>query len=170
MHRTIDTSLKNVFFKLPDFLLRMRFLGNIEAKTDAKGRVFLPATFRKVLEAVGETALVLRKDIHQDCLVLYPMSVWNSRMDALMEHVNPFDSESQMLLREYVSLAEELTLDSNGRLLISRQQLQMAEIKQTVRFIGINDTIEIWAAEKLEQPFIPQKEFAAKLNALMRRD
>ena len=148
----------------------MRFLGNIEAKTDAKGRVFLPATFRKVLEAVGETALVLRKDIHQDCLVLYPMSVWNSRMDALMEHVNPFDSESQMLLREYVSLAEELTLDSSGRLLISRQQLQMAEIKQTVRFIGINDTIEIWAAEKLEQPFIPQKEFAAKLNALMRRD
>jgi len=148
----------------------MRFLGNIEAKTDAKGRVFLPATFRKVLEAVGETALVLRKDIHQDCLVLYPMSVWNSRMDALMEHVNPFDSESQMLLREYVSLAEELTLDSNGRLLISRQQLQMAEIKQTVRFIGINDTIEIWAVEKLEQPFIPQKEFAAKLNALMRRD
>ena len=27
----------------------MRFLGNIEAKTDAKGRVFLPAQFRKIL-------------------------------------------------------------------------------------------------------------------------
>ena len=25
----------------------MRFLGNIEAKADAKGRAFLPATFRK---------------------------------------------------------------------------------------------------------------------------
>lgn len=145
----------------------MRFLGNIEAKTDAKGRVFLPATFRKILEAAGEQVLVLRKDIHQDCLVLYPLSVWNSRLDVLMEHVNPFDDESQMLLREYVSSAEELTLDGNGRFLIQRKFLKMAEIKQSVNFIGIDKVIEIWATEKLEQPFIPQKEFAAKLKSLM---
>ena len=47
----------------------MRFLGNIEAKTDAKGRAFLPAVFRKVLQASGEENLVLRKDIFQQCLV-----------------------------------------------------------------------------------------------------
>lgn len=35
----------------------MRFLGNIEAKTDAKGRAFLPAQFRKVLAASGEGLL-----------------------------------------------------------------------------------------------------------------
>ena len=38
----------------------MRFLGNIEAKTDAKGRVFLPAVFRKQLQTAGEEQLVLR--------------------------------------------------------------------------------------------------------------
>ena len=32
----------------------MRFLGNIEAKTDAKGRAFLPANFRKILQVSGE--------------------------------------------------------------------------------------------------------------------
>ena len=53
----------------------MRFLGNIEAKTDAKGRVFLPSVFRKVLQASGEELLVLRKDIDQKCLVIYPESV-----------------------------------------------------------------------------------------------
>ena len=41
----------------------MRFLGNIDAKTDTKGRAFLPATFRKVLNASGEESLILRKDI-----------------------------------------------------------------------------------------------------------
>ena len=46
----------------------MRFLGNIEAKTDVKGRVFLPSVFRKVLQASGEEQLVLRKDIYQKCL------------------------------------------------------------------------------------------------------
>ena len=50
--------------------VRMRFLGNIEAKTDAKGRAFLPAVFRKVLQASGEENLVLRKDVFQKCLVL----------------------------------------------------------------------------------------------------
>ena len=37
--------------------VRMRFLGNIEAKTDAKGRVFLPAGFRKVLQVAGEEVI-----------------------------------------------------------------------------------------------------------------
>ena len=46
----------------------IRFLGNIEAKTDAKGRVFIPAGFRKQLQAVSEERLVLRKDVFQDCL------------------------------------------------------------------------------------------------------
>ena len=47
-----------------------QFLGNIEAKVDAKGRVFVPAAFRKLLQLQGEDWLVLRKDIFQDCLVL----------------------------------------------------------------------------------------------------
>ena len=63
----------------------MRFLGNIEAKTDAKGRAFLPAVFRKVLQAGGEERLVLRKDVFQACLVLYPESVWNEQMDLMRQ-------------------------------------------------------------------------------------
>lgn len=147
--------------------MRMRFLGNIEAKTDSKGRVFLPSTFRKVLQASGEEALVMRKDIHQNCLVLYPESVWNARVDALRERINEWDDEGKMVLRQYMKEAEFLTLDGNGRFLIPKRYLQMAEIDQTVRFIGMTDTIEIWAAEKAEQPFMTQQDFASKLKAIM---
>ena len=147
----------------------MRFLGNIEAKTDAKGRVFLPATFRKQLQAAGEEMLVMRKDIHQKCLVLYPESVWNQRVDALRERVNEWDDESQMVMRQYMKEAEVITLDGNGRFLIPRRYLQMAEIEQAVHFIGMTDTIEIWAAEKAEQPFLSQEDFAAKLKAMMKK-
>lgn len=145
----------------------MRFLGNIEAKADAKGRVFLPSTFRKVLQASGEESLVMRKDIHQKCLVLYPESVWNERVDALRARISEWDDEGKMLLRQYMKEAEILTLDGNGRFLIPKRYLQMAEIAQTVRFIGLTDTIEIWAAEKAEAPFMSQQDFAAKLKALM---
>jgi len=147
--------------------VRMRFLGNIEAKTDAKGRIFLPATFRKVLQVAGEEVLVMRKDVHQRCLVLYPESTWNRRMDALLEKVNEWDDVGQQVLRQYVSEAEVLTLDGNGRFLIPKRYLKMADIEQGVRFIGINDAIEIWAVEKTQQPFLPQEEFAEKLKTIM---
>lgn len=53
----------------------IRFLGNIEAKADAKGRVFIPAQFRRQLQSGSEDKLIMRKDVFQDCLVLYPEEV-----------------------------------------------------------------------------------------------
>ncbi len=147
--------------------VRMRFLGNIEAKTDAKGRVFLPAVFRKQLQTAGEEQLVLRTDVHGKCLVLYPESAWNRRLDEITAKVSEWDEEEQMVLREFMAQAEVLTLDGNGRFLISRRLQQAAGIEQSVRFIGMNDTIEIWAAEKSEKPFLPQADFAARLKAIM---
>lgn len=93
----------------------MRFLGNIEAKTDAKGRAFLPAVFRKVLNASGEESLVLRKDIFEPCLVLYPESVWNERMDTLRRRLSRWNRRDQMIYRQYVTDVEMITLDGNGR-------------------------------------------------------
>ena len=145
----------------------MRFLGNIEAKTDAKGRVFLPATFRKVLQASGNEALVLRKDIFQDCLVLYPESVWNEQMDTLRSKLNRYNAQHQRIFRQFVSEVEMLTLDGNGRFLIPKRYLTMAAIRQEVKFIGMGDTIEIWASEKVEESKMSGDEFGEALEDLM---
>ena len=77
--------------------VHMRFLGNIEAKTDSKGRAFLPAAFRKVLQAGGEERLVMRKDVFQPCLVLYPESVWNEQMDMLRQRLNRWNRQKPLL-------------------------------------------------------------------------
>jgi MraZ protein len=145
----------------------MRFLGNIEARTDAKGRVFLPATFRKQLQAAGEELLVLRTSIHGKCLVLYPESAWNKRLDEISSKVSEWDEEEQMVLRAFMAEAEVLTLDGNGRFLISKRLLQAVGIDQAVRFIGMDDVIEIWALEKTQEPFLPQATFASKLQEIM---
>ncbi len=65
----------------------MRFLGNIEARTDVKGRVFLPSVFRKEMEASGVDTLVMRKDVFQRCLVLYPEEVWNAMMFSMRQRL-----------------------------------------------------------------------------------
>ena len=127
----------------------MRFLGHTEAKTDVKGRVFLPAVFRKVLQASGQENLVLRKDIFQDCLVLYPESVWNEQMDMLRQRLNRFNAEHQRIFRQFVSEVEMVMLDGN------------------VEFIGMGDTIEIWSAEKVEASKMSGEEFGKALENIM---
>ena len=126
----------------------MRFIGDYPAKTDAKGRVFLPAAFRKILEAEG---LVLRNDVFQKCLVLYPESVWNAQLDDLRTRVNPWNSQQQMMLRLFEADAEPVELDAQGRLLISKRKLQYAGIEGDVRFLAMVDRIEIWSKQALEE-------------------
>lgn len=145
----------------------MRFLGNSEAKTDAKGRVFLPSTFRKQLQVAAEKCLIMRKDTYQSCLVLYPESVWNEQMNELRSRLNRWNAKHQMLFRQFVSDVEIVTLDSNGRFLIPKRYLKLANIEQEVRFIGMDDTIEIWAKEALENPFIDAELFGKELEEIM---
>lgn len=142
----------------------MRFLGNIEAKVDAKGRVFLPSVFRKMLMSSGEENLVLRKDVFQDCLVLYPESVWNAQMDELRQRLSRWNPQHQMLFRQFVSDVEQISLDGNGRFLIAKRYMQMADIEQSVKFIGMGDTIEIWSASKTENPFLEAADFSKAIE------
>ena len=119
----------------------MRFLGNSEAKTDAKGRVFLPAVFRKQLQAASQECLILRKDTYQDCLVLYPENVWNEQMNELRCKLNRWNSRHQMIFRQFVSDVEVITLDGN--------------------------TIEIWSKEIADKPFITPEDFGKELEEIM---
>lgn len=148
----------------------MRFLGNIDAKTDTKGRAFLPATFRKVLNASGEESLILRKDIFEPCLVLYPQSVWNQRMDALRKRLSRWNKHDQMIYRQFVTDVEIITLDNSGRFLIPKRYLKMVNIDQQIRFTGMDDCIEIWATGDSEQPFMSAEEFSKAMEETMGTD
>ena len=145
----------------------MRLLGNIEAKVDAKGRVFLPAVFRKGLQSEREESLIMRKDVFQPCLVLYPESVWNAQMDLLRNRLNRWNRAHQEIYRQFVSDVEMITLDGNGRFLIPKRYLKMADIEQEVKFIGMGDTIEIWSAARTAKPFMEPDEFGKALEEVM---
>lgn len=145
----------------------MKFIGNIEAKVDAKGRVFLPAVFRKQVQVAAEENFILCKDVYQDCLVLFPESSWNAQMTELRSRLNKWNPQHQMLFRQYVSDVEVMTLDASGRILIPKRYLKLAGIQQEVKFLGMDDTIEIWAKEKTEHPFVEADAFMEELNKIM---
>lgn len=145
----------------------MRFLGTINAKIDSKGRAFLPAQFRKELQGGGEINLIMRKDIFQPCLVLYPESVWNRQIDALRSRLNRWDGTHQSIFRQFVAEAETVTLDANGRMLIPRRLLKAACISQAVKFIGMDDTVEIWSDNADESPFMSPEDFGKAIQNIM---
>jgi len=145
----------------------LQFLGNIEARADAKGRIFVPAAFRKRLQGADEEFLVLRKDIFQDCLVLYPGTVWENEIETFRVRLNKWNKEQQQVFRQFVLDAERLEMDASGRILIPKRYMTLVGIESDVRFLGVDDTIEIWAKERLEKPLVDPDEFSERLQELM---
>ena len=119
------------------------------------------------MQSASEGCLIMRKDTYQTCLVLYPENVWNEQMNELRNRLNRWNAKHQMLFRQFVADVEIITLDSNGRFLIPKRYLKLANIEQEVRFIGMDDTIEIWAKEALEQPFMDIELFGKELEEIM---
>jgi len=125
------------------------FTGTIHAKADVKGRVFVPAPFRKILQSSEELRLVLRKDIYKDCLVLCQESVWKETLDDLRQRLNEWDEDEDNLYRSIAGGAETVELDSSGRILISKRYLRDVKISTSVCFVGKNRSIEIWNPDQL---------------------
>jgi MraZ protein len=73
----------------------------------------------------------------------------------------------QQIFRQFVSEAEVVTLDGNGRFLISKRLMKVAEIEQDIQFIGMDNTIEIWAPEKLKQTLKSEEEFGIEFENIM---
>jgi MraZ protein len=123
-----------------------------------------------VLQASVEECLVLRRDVFQKCLVLYPESVWNERLDMLKAQLRPWKQAHQQMFRQFVSEAEVVTLDGNGRFLISKRLQKIAEIDQDIQFIGMDNTIEIWSPKNLEQTLKNDEDFGKEFENIMNND
>jgi MraZ protein len=152
----------------------MNFIGRFSAKIDAKNRVFLPSSFRKTVIAAAEESLVIRKDYFENCLVIYPMSEWKAEVERVRQRLNRFDVKQQMVYRQLLSEAQEVQIDSSGRILISKQQLEKVGIQQDVVFVGMQQVIELWDAKAVEtdstQGFISEEEFAKELMNFMKSE
>ena len=62
---------------------------------------------------------------------------------------------------------EMVQLDGKGRFLISRSCMKAVEMEADVRFIGMGDTIEIWAVKKADEALMDEKTFGEELQKHM---
>jgi hypothetical protein len=88
-------------------------------------------------------------------------------LDMLKEQLRPWKPAHQQMFRQFVSEAEVVTLDGNGRFLISKRLQRAAGIGQDLQFIGMDDTIEIWSPQDLQKSLKSDEEFGAEFERIM---
>lgn len=124
------------------------FRGRYEHAIDKKGRTSLPARYREVLAASGESKVVLTSGL-DPCVVAYPMGEWmafEERLSALPQ----FDPSVAMLRRIYVSGAVECDLDKVGRILIPAALRNHADLDREVLWAGMGRHAELWDRERFD--------------------
>jgi MraZ protein len=120
------------------------FIGNIEARLDNKGRVFVPAQYRKILADMGSTHIIMRRDTDNACIMFYPEHVWQAKVRQLRDALDEWNPEDQLILMQFMSAAEILELDGQGRVLLQKKNLETIGAEQDILFVGMLDRIAIW--------------------------
>ena len=142
------------------------FLGKIDAKLDAKGRVFVPSVFRKVLSEEERERVVVRMEADEKYLVVYPESVWNRQVVELQSKLNEWDPEDQMLLMQFVGDAEVLEFDAQGRVLLPKRLQVRMGLESEVVFVGMVDRIAMWNKSMYEEQFAVKAKLSERLKML----
>jgi MraZ protein len=144
------------------------FIGKYEAKADVKGRVFIPSSYRKLLPDGAKERVVMRKDAENDCLVVFPEHVWNAKVEDFKSKLDEWNSVDQLLLMQFVSDAEWLDIDSQGRILISKKNMQTIGVENSdFMFVGMIDRFSIWSKTKYDQARMSPTDFSALLKERM---
>jgi MraZ protein len=143
------------------------FIGDYACKVDIKGRIILPMTFKKQMPADAQDHFVVRKDIFENCLVLYSIEDWNRQLEKIRKRINPYNREHNMFLRNFFKGTAELSLDNNNRLLIPKRLMDLIGAERDVVLAGQDGRIEIWAGSVYDKIDMAAGDFADLAEKLM---
>ncbi|MFT6674554.1 MAG: MraZ protein [Sulfitobacter sp.] len=131
-----------------------RFRGESQHKVDAKGRVSIPASFRRVLEAgdpswkSGENPeLVIVYGDHRrsylECYTIEAINEVDDKIDALPRG----SMERKMLQRLFHGQSFPTNVDETGRLVLPAKLRSKIELDNEAFFIAAGDTFQVWKPE-----------------------
>jgi MraZ protein len=119
------------------------FLGSYVHQVDEKGRLSLPASFRRV---VAEMPLVVVQ-AHEEALTLYPEGSWREVEARLLELLRR-QPESRGFVLGITANAVEVVPDKQGRILVPQRLLHAIGLSESALVVGLIDRIEVWDPER----------------------
>lgn len=136
------------------------FVGEYNCKLDAKGRTIFPSALKRQLPAEKQQHFVLKRDIYEKCLLLYPIDEWNYQVNILKKRLNPFNKKHAGFLREYYRGTAEIHLDGSNRILFPKRLLEYMDAEKDLVFAGQDGKIEIWSKQNYESTEKTHDDFA----------
>jgi len=143
------------------------FIGDYKVKLDTKGRLSLPAAFKRQIREGVQEGFVLKRDVFEKCLILYPMGEWERQNKIIRSKTNPYNQEHARFLRMFYSGTAEVSLDASNRILIPKRLLEYAEITTEVVMAGQSGKIEIWTSEKYTGVSEADNEFTSMAERIL---
>ncbi len=138
--------------------------GSFRFKTDAKGRVSLPAKFRKVL---SEDLVVTTALTGDHLLVFDGQDSFNAWVDGIfVDKFGGYNSTSREQLYWRSALkgnAFDVQPDSAGRLLLPAELREKAGIDREVVIVGNTGFFEVWS-EKRRSEVVEEIDFSSLLS------
>ena len=124
-------------------------LGHAPARVDDKGRLKIPADFRKFIEErYGSDCFITSED--GEHARIYPMTVWND-FHARLAKVPSTSVAKKKLLERVNYYGQAATIDGQGRVLIPTILREVAGIADDVVVLGSTDHLIVWNEEKMQK-------------------
>lgn len=159
---------RNCLFLTPIFKNQMvNFIGDFVCKLDAKGRIALPAGFVKQMDGGMPAKFIVKKDVFESCLILYPSTEWDRQTALLKKKLNPYKKEHATFMRIFYKGVAEVEPDGNNRLNIPNRLLEEIGADKDIVLAGQPGKIEIWAKAKYDKVELADDEFAAMAEKLL---
>ena len=143
------------------------FIGDYNCKLDEKGRITFPSSLKKQMNAASGGRFVVKKDIFEQCLILFPIEEWERQNAIIRSKVNPYNKEHNKFLRNFYRGSAEIILDSNNRMLIPKRLLDLVHISKETILAGQDGKIEIWSKDLYESGEQSNDDFAALAEKIM---
>ena len=140
----------------------LAFSGKFNYTVDAKGRVNIPAEFRRQMSEESDNTFHIAMGPN-DCLFVYPREAFMpiaARLEEKYGSLATNDEERRYLL-ETLANAQPSRCDQQGRIIVPSEHLDYAGIKGAVLIIGVFNKLEFWNP-KIYQEFMSRSPFNKK--------
>jgi MraZ protein len=142
-------------------------IGEFICKLDTKGRILLPAALKRQMKDGINDRFVIKKDIFEKCLILYPVEEWEKQNNRIEKTINPYNREHNKFVRGFFKNTYEVILDANNRLLIPKRLLTEIGADKELMLAGQSVKIEIWPADAYSKVESGDSNFAALAEKIM---
>lgn len=143
------------------------FIGTYECKIDDKGRIKLPASLTKQMEHFADEPFVIKRSVFQKCLEVYPMKPWEKLM-AKINSLNRFVKKNADFIRMFTAGVKTVELDNAGRLQISKDLTQFANLEKEIVITSGGELFEIWDKVSYEKVIaVSETDFAGLAEDVM---